>query len=496
MKVAFAAEMNQIDYVAQEDYHIPGAILMERAALAVRQVIQEHFGSAQKKIHIYCGKGNNGGDGLALARLLAETTTEVTVALAFERSQFRGLAQENLISAEKFGLRIVDWQTVTAAELQRADLIVDALLGTGATGAPKGTVAAIIEMINDSGKPIIAIDIPSGVNVDNGQVSGVAVKAYITVTFGLPKPGLLIYPGAEVCGEVVIDPIGFPRMLLESPTLKVNWLNAEDVGKLIPKRSPTAHKGVTGHVLIIGGAMGMTGAAALCSLGALRAGAGLVTVGIQNQNVFPEKPAEVMALAWDRILATLEKADAVVFGPGASVGESSRDLLTELLRNCKAPLVIDADGLNLLAAKSINLQEFTLPVILTPHPGEMSRLSGVSVSEIQENRIDVARRFAKEWGVTLVLKGARSIIADSAENIYINPTGNSGMATAGMGDALAGIIGGLLAQGMDSTDAAAIGTYLHGLAGDLAIERYGPKGIITTDLIKEYPVAVKKVLNL
>ncbi len=495
MKVASAVEMNQIDRLAQEDYEIPGVVLMERAALTVRQVIQERFGTAQKKIYIYCGKGNNGGDGLALARLLMETSTEVTVALAFERSQFRGLAQENLARAEKFGLRIVDWQAVNASELQRADLIVDALLGTGAAGIPKEPVAAIIAMINNSGRPVLAMDIPSGVNVDNGQVSGVAVKASITVTFGLPKPGLLIYPGAEACGELIIDPIGFPRMLLESTALKVNWLNVDEAGELIPERPPTAHKGSAGHVLVIGGAMGMTGAAALCSLGALRAGAGLVTAGIQDQNNFPEKPAEVMTLPWERVLTNLERADVVIFGPGASAGERSRDLLIELLRNCKAPLVIDADGINLLAANSINLREFTLPVILTPHPGEMSRLSGLPVAEIQENRIEVAIRFAKEWGVTLVLKGARSIIADSAGNVFINSTGNPGMATAGMGDALAGIIGGLLAQGMPLTEAAAAGTYLHGLAGDLASERYGQRGIITTDLIKEIPVAVKKVLK-
>ncbi len=494
MKVAIAAKMKQIDRLAQEEYKIPGAVLMERAALALRQVMQERFGLTGKKVYIFCGKGNNGGDGLALARLLTETTAEVTVILAFERHQFTGLAGENLSAATKFGLRIIDWQELNLKELQQADLIIDALLGTGAVGAPGGPVASIISMINASGKPVIAVDIPSGVNVDNGRISETVVKASLTVTFGLPKPGLLVYPGAEVCGELVIDSIGFPRMLLDSPDLKINSLSVQEVGELLPKRVSTAHKGSSGHVFIIGGATGMTGAIAICSLGALRAGAGLVTAGIENQNVFSEKPAEVMTLPWDQVLTLLKKANAVVFGPGASVGEHSRVLLRELLVKCKAPLVIDADGLNLLAAESINLRELGLRVILTPHPGEMSRLSGLTVAEIQENRIEVARRFAKEWGVTLVLKGARSIIADDTGNIFINPTGNSGMATAGMGDALAGIIGGLLAQGMDPTEAAATGTYLHGLAGDLAIQRYGPTGIITTDLLKEYPIAVKKVL--
>ncbi len=495
MKVATAAEMKQIDRLAQEDYLIPGAVLMERAALALLRIIQEHFNLAGQKIYIFCGKGNNGGDGLALARLLIESAAEVRVVLAFEPSQFSGLASQNLSSAAKFGLPIVNWQEISAQELQQADLIVDALLGTGAIGSPGGCLASIITMINGSKKPIVAVDIPSGVNANNGQVGEIAIKATITVSFGLPKPGLLVYPGAEACGELVIDPIGFPALLLESESLKMNCLTIPEVGGLLPERIPTAHKGSCGHVLIIGGAMGMTGAVALCSLGALRAGAGLVTAGIQNFNAFPEKPAEVMATSWDRILALLDKAAAVIFGPGASAGEQSLNLFKELLTKCKAPLVIDADGLNLLATESVNLREFSFPFILTPHPGEMSRMSGLSTAEIQGNRIEIARRFAKEWGGTLVLKGARSIIADNGGNIFINPTGNPGMATAGMGDALAGIIGGLLAQGMGTTEAAACGTYLHGLAGDLAKDKYGPTGIITNDLIGKYPAAVKKVLK-
>ena len=495
MKVATAAEMRLIDRLAQEDFSIPGVILMERAALALRQAIEGRFNLTGQKIYIFCGKGNNGGDGLALARLLTETSAEVTVVLAYGQSQYSGLALQNLSSAAKFGLRIIDWQDLSASQLQAADLIVDAMLGTGATGAPRGSIASIITLINESKKPVIAVDIPSGVDADTGHISDLVIKANVTVTFGIPKPGLLVYPGAEACGELLIDSIGFPPALLESNTLKINWLTAKTVRDLMPQRSPTAHKGSCGHVLVIGGAVGMTGAIALSSLGALRAGAGLVTAGIQAENFFTEKPAEVMALSWDRIIDQLDKAAAVVFGPGASTGGSSRDLLKELLAKSKSPMVIDADGLNLLVTESIDLRKLELPIILTPHPGEMSRLSGLPIAKIQKNRIEVARRFAKELGVTLLLKGARSIIADKDGNIFINPTGNAGMATAGMGDALAGIIGGLLAQGMASTEAAACGAYLHGLAGDLAVQRHGPTGIITTDLLRKYPVAVKKVLR-
>ena len=495
MKVATAAEMKQIDRLAQTDFFIPGAVLMERAALSLRRIIEERFNLSGQKAYIFCGKGNNGGDGLALARLLFESAVEVVVVLAYEPSQFSGLASQNLSSAAKFGLTIVNWREVNIKQLQQAGLIVDALLGTGAVGTPGEPLASIITMINDAKRPVVAVDIPSGVNADNGQVGEPAIKANITVTFGLPKPGLLVYPGAKACGELVIEPIGFPPGLLESDALKINCLTAPEVGRLLPKRAPTAHKGSCGHVLVIGGAMGMTGAVALCGAGALRAGAGLVTAGIHNSNAFPEKPAEVMTLSWDRILAVLDKAAAVVFGPGASTGDQSQDLFRELLAKCDKPLVIDADGLNLLAAESVNLREYSFPKILTPHPGEMSRISGLPVAEIEDNRIEIARRFAQERGVTLVLKGARSIIADKDGNIYINPTGNPGMATAGMGDALAGIIGGLLAQGMSPVKAAACGTYLHGLAGDLTKQKYGPTGIITTDLLKEYPAAVKKVLE-
>lgn len=495
MKVASTAEMNLIDRLTQEDYNIPGAVLMERAALAIRQVIEDHFELAQKKVYIFCGKGNNGGDGLALARLLAETPAQVLIVLAADRTKYRGLALENIISAEKFGLLIVDWETIDSEKLQQADLIIDALLGTGSQGAPNDALASIITRINDSGKPVISVDIPSGIDVNDGRISGVAVKATITVTFGLPKPGQLIHPGAEMVGKLLIRPIGFPRKLLDSPLLKTNWINAPEISELLPQRPPTAHKGLAGHVLVIGGAIGMTGAVALCSLGALRSGAGLVTAGIQEQFVFPEKPAEVMTLSWDNISSFLDKANVVVFGPGLSIQEQSRNLLLELLHKCKVPLVIDADGLNLLAETSLLLPEFKIPVVLTPHPGEMSRLSGLTVAEIQENRIGVARRFAIERNVTLILKGARSIIADNEGNVFINPTGNKGMATAGMGDTLAGIVGGLLAQGTEQVKAAVIGTYLHGLAGDLAAKKLGPVGIVATDLLNEYPRALKKVLS-
>ena len=291
-----------------------------------------------------------------------------------------------------------------------------------------------------------------------------------------------------------MEEIGFPRPLLESEDLEISYLTTADLRRWLPNRPATAHKGVTGHLLVIGGALGMTGAVALTSLGALRTGAGLVTVGLRTEQTFPEKPPEIMVIRWPDLRVHLPHFRVIVFGPGLSTAPDGQALLADLIEEVSVPLVIDADGLNILASRKITPGIFKQPVILTPHPGEMSRLTGLSVPEIQADRLGIASKFAKEWGVIVVLKGARTVISSPAGKLFINSTGNSGMATAGMGDALAGIIGGLIAQGLTATEAAAAGVFLHGLAGDLAIHRKGPIGIITSDLFQEIPFAIKKVL--
>ncbi len=497
MKVIFAEQMKRIDWLTQEQFGIPGSILMERAAIAVMDSMEEHYGDLSgKRIYICCGKGNNGGDGFALARLLTEKSAQVTIVLAYDGNTNQGLASQNLQLATRFGIQTKIWSELNSKELQEADIIVDALLGTGAVGTPTGPLAEIICAINQSKKPVVAVDIPSGVVVDTGQVNDIAIKADLTVTFGLPKPGLLCFPGAENTGELVIRQIGFPKQLLEDEALSLHYLTDSDIKKLLPKRPLTAHKGTNGHLLVVGGSEGMTGAAVLASLAGLRAGCGFVTAGVRQDLSIPEKPAEVMLMPWPELIRTWDKFQGFVFGPGLSRLEDGESFLFELLEHAEAPLVIDADGLNLLANNPKLSKQFRQPIVLTPHPGEMSRLTGMSIAEIQADRITVARRFATEWKVTVVLKGARTIIAAPDGRTFINPTGNPGMATAGTGDVLAGIIGGLIAQGLEATNAAIVGTYLHGLAGDIAASQLGPIGIIASDLISVLPNAMKKVFNV
>ncbi len=494
MKIVSAEQMKQIDRLTQEIYGVPGLILMERAALAMLEVMKSQFGElAGKQVFIFCGKGNNGGDGLALARLLRENEAKVTVVPAVDSNLLQGLAHDNLVMVEKFGIRLLEWTNFDVTELNNADILIDALLGIGASGAPSETMAEIIKAINQVNKPVLAVDIPSGINVETGQINEIAVKATVTVTFGLPKPGLICYPGAEYAGNLIVKEIGFPKHLLESDEITTNLLTASDVRCLIPERSQNAHKGSNGHVLVIGGSQGMTGALVLASLGALRAGCGLVTAGLRVDLPFPEKPAEILVSLWPDLIHQWDKFDCIVFGPGLSKMEDGESFLYDMLDKVKAPVLVDADGLNILAGNKKIFKSLKQPLLLTPHPGEMSRLTGLTVSEIQADRIGIARRFAAEWGVQVVLKGARTVIADPNGNIYLNPTGNPGMATGGTGDILAGIIGGLIAQGLTIEAAVKAGTYLHGLAGDLAAAKNGIIGLIAGDLLKEIPAAIKKV---
>jgi hydroxyethylthiazole kinase-like uncharacterized protein yjeF len=496
MKVAYAQEMQEIDRLAQVEYNLSGDLLMERAALAAREVILRDYGSvANLPVYLFCGKGNNGGDGLALARMLAERQARVTVVLAEGPAVYSGLAAVNLQRAYKFGLRVVEWPQFDQQELSGAVFLVDALLGTGSKGTPRENLAALITKLNQLHKPVYALDLPSGIDVDTGQVGLVAVQAETTITFGLPQPGLLCYPGAAHSGKLVVASLGFPAGLLKADHITVNYLSPGEAPDFLPRRQPDAHKGNGGHLLVVGGAPGLTGAVALATRGALRSGSGLVTAGLREPWSWPEKPAEVMTLAWREALARLNGYASVVIGPGLGTTNDGADFFEQLLAGCQGPLAIDADGLNLLARQPEWWRKLGPAAILTPHPGEMARLTGLTVSQVQADRLGVARRYAQTWGVVVVLKGARTIIALPEGNVYINLTGNSGMATAGMGDVLAGVIGGLLAQGLTAAQASVGGTYLHGLAGDLAAQTKGPIGIIAGDLVEQIPAAYRTVFS-
>jgi hydroxyethylthiazole kinase-like uncharacterized protein yjeF len=495
MKVARACEMQEIDRLAQVEYGLSGDLLMEKAALAACKVLERDFQPIRgRKVYIFCGKGNNGGDGLVLARLLRERQVEVTVVLAYDLAAYSGLAALNLRRAEKFGVPMVAWSQLDQSVIDGADLLVDALLGTGTQGVPRGTLSEIIVKLNDWPKPVYALDLPSGIDVDTGQVRQTAVRAVKTITFGLPQPGLLCYPGAAYTGELVIDTIGFPARLLTEDTLTINYLTPEEAPEFLPRRAPDAHKGNGGHLLVVGGAPGLTGAVTLTAKAALRSGSGLVTVGLCDPTAWPEKPAEVMTVAWPEALTRLAGYASMVVGPGLGVSAASEAIFTRMLAESQAPLVIDADGLNILAVQPKRLSDLGSAVVLTPHPGEMARLTGLTVTAVQADRIAVARRYAQEWGAVVVLKGARTIIGFPDGVTHLNLTGNSGMATAGMGDALAGVIGGLLAQGLTPGQAAVGGVYLHGLAGDLAVLAQGPIGFVAGDLVDQIPAAYRRLL--
>lgn len=492
MRLALALQMRQLDDRAQSEWQLSGDLLMERAALAAAREMKRIVKGKLSKVIICCGKGNNGGDGLALARILQADGSNITAVLLYPREEYRGLAALNLERAEKFGVRVASWSENTASELKDADVIVDAILGTGTFGAPREPLPRVIEAINRANRPVLALDIPSGIDADTGNVPGTAVKAHMTVTFGLAKPGLYIYPGAEYAGEVVIDHIGFPEALIEDEQLFIHCLTVADVQKMLPRREPTAHKGTNGHLLVIGGAPGMYGAPALAALGALRTGSGLVTVAVDDLARFVDKPRETMAVELEDALQRLDDYRAVVVGPGLGA-ESGLEVMKAVVASANRPLVIDADGLNALAQNMELMKEIRVPAVLTPHPGEMARLTGLETRAIQKDRLNVARSYAEKWQKIVVLKGARTVIALPDGRIYLNLTGNSGMATAGMGDVLAGMIGSLMAQGLPAETAAVLGPYLHGLAGDLAAGQRGPVGIVAGDVISGIPEVYKKV---
>lgn len=490
MRVVTAVEMREIDRRAIEEYKIPGIILMEHAAQAVTGVIRERF--APVRTAVFCGRGNNGGDGWAIARLLFLAGWEVTVFHPDPETELPPDAAANREICRKLGVGDYSWPVVLreTGTLREYGLIVDALLGTGFKGTVTGDYARLITEINRSGKPVVAVDIPSGVEADTGRISGPAVQARVTVTFGFPKVGLLVYPGRQAAGEVVTCDIGLPPVFQGEPC-SFYTMTPQEAAALLPPRNPESHKGNYGHLLVVGGSPGLTGAPVLAGLGALRCGTGLITLALRDGLSLPEKPPELMTTGWSNL--RWEDYGAVVMGPGLSRAADGKELLRELLAAKGIKKVLDADALNLLAGEDRWWEKARGVIILTPHPGEMARLCHLKPEQVQADRINLAREKAKEWGVTLVLKGAATLVAQDGSPVYINTTGNSGLATGGTGDVLAGVIGGLLAQGLPPEKAAALGVYLHGAAGDLAAEEYGSAGMIAGDLPPKLALVIKKV---
>lgn len=514
MKVLTGEEMRGVDRTAIQDLGIPGPVLMENAGVQVVKAIQENLGSIRDKhIAIFIGRGNNGGDGFVVARHIDNLGGHARIYLLSHPDTIEGDAKVNLDIISKMNIEIIpvyDEESIDQIEqeLLGFDIIIDAILGTGIKGTVKGHFAAVIEVINKTPRFVIAVDIPSGLSTDTGQICGCCIHAQKTVTFARPKLGLLLYPGVDYVGELIIADIGIPPAIEENDQFKTSLITPKMLSPQLEKRTGDTHKGTYGKAFILAGSPGFTGAAALASQAALLSGAGLVTAGVPKSlnPILETKLTEVMTLplpetsdgtlalsALDTILSFAKSAQSLAFGPGVSLHEELFVLLKELIKQTPVPMVIDADGLNLIAKNPDILKEANAPIILTPHPGEMARLVGTTIPEIQSNRLTIARNFAKNYQVILVLKGAHTLIARPDGQIFINTTGNPGMSSGGTGDVLTGLMAGLIAQKFEPAFAAITSVYLHGLAGDQAAVKKGERSLIASDLLEQLPDIIQEM---
>ncbi len=516
MKIVTAHTMQELDRRAIEEYGIPGRELMEAAGKGCAEHILAAYGTrANKRAVILAGKGNNGGDGYVIARYLLEKSWKVLVIVLAERDAIHGDALINLVLLPEEILSFCPGEGELtekhADDLQSAAVLIDALLGTGLRNDLQGIYLEAVELINAAPGKVVAVDIPTGIHGTTGRILGQAVHANMTVSFGVAKLGHVLYPAAEYVGRLVIVDIGIPPQLLED-AVGYDFLNEKLIAPLIKRRERQAHKGVYGHCLIIAGSTGKTGAAALAANSAVRTGSGLVTLAVpESLNAILEvKTTEAMTLPLPdagsghlttHAIATIEKylpgKSALAIGPGIDRRPASVTVVQTLVENVALPMVIDADALNAIAEDTTVLhRRRSLNIILTPHPGEMSRLLGSSIPDVAAIRISVAQEFARTFGVYVVLKGARTIIAAPNGMAAINGSGNPGMASGGMGDVLTGIIVSLLGQGYSAWNACRLGVFIHGLAGDLVAMEQGEIGMTATDLMERIPAVLNRLVNL
>jgi len=501
MKVATSSQMREIDRVSIEEWAIPGRVLMETAGRSVAEEADDFLAESGGQVLVLAGPGNNGGDGYVAARYLLSWGHRPVVAALGGLSKLSGDAAAHAQLAVRCGLEVIDVADASGLDdladlLAGADVLIDAILGTGASGAARGLAAHAITFSDAAVCPVVSVDIPSGIGVDDGTLAGPAVCADVTVTFGLPKPGLFIYPAAECAGRVVVVDIGLPPPVVEAADIWLELAEADDVAVLLPERPPDAHKGDCGKLLVVAGSPGFTGAAALACRGALRGGAGLVTLAIQPdlQPVMAAKLTESMTLAvtsLDDLAERLSEFSALAIGPGLGTSDATMRAVAKLLGGLSVPAVVDADALPAVRGLSVGAAS----LVLTPHPGEMARLLGGSVADVQADRLGAARAAAETFGAVVVLKGASTVVADPAGRAWIIPTGNPGMASGGMGDVLTGLIGALLAGGMSPAPAAVSAAYLHGLAGDMAAASMGETGIAAGDVAERLPLARELIVS-
>jgi NAD(P)H-hydrate epimerase len=511
MRILTAEQMREADRRTIEDIGIPSLVLMENAGRQVVAAMETFFPElGEQRVAIISGKGNNGGDGFVVARTLQQRGIDVSVFVVGQIAEIRGDARINIEVLARLGISVVEiadegqWE-LHFSEISEHDLIVDALFGTGLKSALTGIFETVIADINASDIPVVSIDVPSGLSADTHDLLGDCVDATITVTLGAPKLPLLLPPAEEKCGEVVIADIGIPAGIIEAlDGPRVELLTREQIRTFITPRAADVHKGDCGRVLVVAGSRGKSGAAVLSAQGALKCGAGLVTIAAPR-GVGPIIAAHQPDYMTEWLEETVEgtvhfagaehvlslNADVMVLGPGLGRGESVTTFVRDVLENSEIPLVLDADALNAFVDEPAALiGREGRDVIITPHPGEMARLVGCSVDDVQADRMGMARDFARSHQLYVVLKGYRTIIATPKGDVFVNPTGSPGMATGGTGDVLAGMLAAWMAQLLDASAACRLAVYLHGAAGELADAAEGEVSMTASDLVQHISDAV------
>lgn len=500
MKILTSEQMRNIDRRATERFGVPSIVLMENAAIAVVDALFEHYPESQR-VAIFCGTGANGGDGFAIARHLENRGVVPIVIIVGQRSSIKGDALTNFTICERLSVPIYDITEsehveTALAHASDADVLVDAIFGTGLNRPPTGIYADVIRDLAELRIPIIAVDLPSGANASSKDPFDPCVQAEVTVTFAAPKVCHVFEPAALYCGEVIVADITIPETALEDERVTLELITPHDVQPHVAQRLASTHKGTYGHVGVIAGSPGRSGAAVLCARGAIRSGAGLVSVmtDAATAQLVHAGSIESMTYSGDDVDEFLANKSAALIGPGLADDDHAWQRTRELVEAIDLPLVIDASALNAFASRANELNPHARPRVITPHPGELARLLGrENAASINDDRIESVREAARVTQCVVVLKGYQSLIAEPDGHVYVNPTGNPGMATGGMGDVLAGMIAALLARGADPLDAARAAVYLHGLAGDILKEQIGDIGLAAMDVADRIPAAIQRV---
>ena len=514
MILVTADEMREMDRRTIEELGIPGQVLMESAGRGAVRFLCRCFPDIESRnVGVAAGRGNNGGDGFVIARYLANQGVAVTVYLLADRSKVSGDAAVNLDLLGPLAVPVIEIQDEKSfAQLRTAmrakDLWIDAILGTGLNSEVRGIYRRVIDLINSLDKPVFAVDVPSGLDSDTGQRCGTCIRAQATATFGFAKTGHCLYPGVELTGDLEVVDIGIPAPIVEDIRPKQHLITRAHVQQCLPTRPADAHKGHTGHLLVIAGSPGKTGAAAMTATAALRTGAGLVTCAVAEslhpimetlllEAMTAPLPEAAGGMLSEQCLAPImqlaENMRCLAIGPGMGQSAGLEKLMARLLAECQLPMVIDADGLNNLSGNPAALKQSKHPVIITPHPGEMARLTNTSTADIQSDRIDTARRFAESFRVHVILKGARTVMAHPDGSLFINPTGNAGMAAGGMGDVLTGMVAGFVAQGLSAEAACHAAVYLHGAAADTLAAKMGTVGYLASEVMAAVPSEISQI---